>query len=248
VGRVNDKRPRTHEIVLAHIEAELSAGRVSLGQRLPGERVLAEQIGVSRASVREAIRVLEAMGVIRTAVGSGAEAGAVIVADPGMALAGALRLHLATTHLVISDIVATRVLLESWAVRAASLPGSRDAIDGPGRFAEAERLLTDMDDAGLTPEEFHRLDAQFHVELARRSGNIVVAAMMAALRESIQGYVLAAVADLPYWPATARQLRREHRRILDAIIAGDGTRAAHVTTRHIEGFYRSAGLAGRSAR
>ena len=248
MGRVNDKRPRTHEIVLAHIEAELSAGRVSLGQRLPGERVLAEQIGVSRPSVREAIRVLEAMGVIRTAVGSGAEAGAVIVADPGMALAGALRLHLATTHLVIADIVATRVLLESWAVRAASLPGSREAIDGIDRFAEAGRLLGQMDDAELTPEEFHRLDAQFHVELARRSGNIVVAAMMAALRESIQGYVLAAVADLPDWPGAARQLRREHRRILGAIVAGDGTRAADETTLHIEGFYRSAGLAGRSAR
>jgi len=251
VGRVNDKRPRTHEIVLAHIEAELSAGRVSLGQRLPGERVLAEQIGVSRASVREAIRVLEAMGVVRTAVGSGPDAGAVIVADPGTALAGALRLHLATSHLVIADIVATRVLLESWAVRAASLPGRRQGIgstEGIGRFADAERLLGEMDDAELTPGDFHRLDAQFHVELARLSGNIVVAAMMAALRESIQGYVLAAVADLPYWPATARQLRREHRRILDAIIAGDGTRAAHVTTRHIEGFYRSAGLAGRSAR
>jgi len=248
VGRVNDKRPRTHEIVLAHIEAELSAGRVSLGQRLPGERVLAEQIGVSRASVREAIRVLEAMGVVRTAVGSGADAGAVIVADPGTALAGALRLHLATTHLVIADIVATRVLLESWAVRAASLPGSHEAMDAVNRFAEAGRLLVEMDDAELTPGEFHRLDAQFHVELARRSGNIVVAAMMAALRESIQGYVLAAVAELPDWPGAARQLRREHGRILDAIVAGNGARAAQLATRHIEGFYHSAGLAGRSAR
>jgi GntR family transcriptional repressor for pyruvate dehydrogenase complex len=244
---VTDKRPRTHEVVLAHIEAELSAGRVSLGQRLPGERVLAEQVGVSRASVREAIRVLEAMGVVRTAVGSGAEAGAVIVADPGTALAGALRLHLATTHLVIADIVATRVLLESWAVRAASLPG-RAVTDRVARFAEAERLLVEMDDALLTPAEFHRLDAQFHVELARLSGNIVVAAMMAALRESIQGYVLNAVADLPDWPAAARRLRREHRRILDAIVARDGARAAQLTTRHIEGFYRSAGLAGGSAR
>lgn len=244
---MSEKRPRTHEIVLAHIEAELSAGRVSLGQRLPGERVLAEQIGVSRASVREAIRVLEAMGVVRTAVGSGADAGAVIVADPGMALAGALRLHLATTHLVIADIVATRVLLESWAVRAASLPG-RAVTDGAVRFAAAEQLLSQMDDGELAPGEFHRLDAQFHVELARLSGNIVVAAMMAALRQSIQGYVLAAVADLPDWPAAARRLRREHRRILTAIVGGDGAGAARLVARHIDGFYRSAGLAGGSAR
>jgi GntR family transcriptional regulator, transcriptional repressor for pyruvate dehydrogenase complex len=240
---VSDQRPRTHEIVLAHIEAELSAGRVSLGERLPGERVLAEQLGVSRASVREAIRGLEAMGVVRTAVGSGPDAGAVIVADPGPALAGTLRLHLATTHLLVADIVATRVLLESWAVRAAATSGP-EASNGPARYADAERLLAEMDDGELGPADFHRLDAQFHVELARLSGNIVVAAMMAALRESIQGYVLAAVNDLPDWAGTSQELRREHRQILGALSGGAGARAAQLVTEHIEGFHRSAGLAG----
>ena len=241
---MSDKRPRMHEVVLAHIEAELSAGRVSLGQRLPAERVLAEQLGVSRASVREAIRGLEAMGVVRTAVGSGPDAGAVIVADPGAALAGTLRLHLATNHLVVADIVATRVLLESWAVRAAAVSSGGEAAGGPSRYADAERLLSEMDAAQLTPAEFHRLDAQFHVELTRLSGNIVVAAMMAALRESIQGYVLAAVRDLPDWTGTTQALRRQHRQILGAIAAGAGARAARLATEHIEGFHRSAGLAG----
>ena len=57
-------RERTHELVLRRIEADLSEGRVSLGDRLPGERGMAENLGVSRASVREAIRVLEAMGIV----------------------------------------------------------------------------------------------------------------------------------------------------------------------------------------
>ncbi len=100
----------------------------------------------------------------------------------------------------------------------------------------------------LTPGDFHRLDAQFHVELARLSGNVVVAAVMAALRDSIQGYVLAAVAELPDWPMAATRLRREHRRILEAAVRGNGGRAALLTTRHIEDFYRSTGLAGGSAR
>ena len=80
------QRERTHELVVRRIEADLFDGRISLGERLPGERGIAEQLGVSRASVREAIRVLEAMGIVRTAAGSGADAGAVIVADPSLAL------------------------------------------------------------------------------------------------------------------------------------------------------------------
>src|SRR5664279_6016877 len=111
---------RTHELVLARIERDLSAGRLAVGDRLPAERTLAAELGVSRASVREAIRVLEAMGIVRTAVGSGSEAGAVIVADPSAALTAALRLHLATSHFLIADVVATRVLLESWAVQIAA--------------------------------------------------------------------------------------------------------------------------------
>lgn len=234
-------RERTHEAVLRRIEDDLAAGRLALGQRLPAERQLAEQLGVSRPSVREAIRVLEAMGIVRTAAGSGAAAGAVIVADPSMALASAMRLHLATSHLMIDDIVATRVLIESWSARTAAT--ARPA----GPFTEAERLLDAMDDVALTPESFHQLDAQFHVELARLAGNPLVTAVMSALRDSIQEYVLAAVPALPDWSATARKLRREHRGILGAVVARDADRAATLVTAHITGFYRAAGI-GRKPR
>jgi GntR family transcriptional repressor for pyruvate dehydrogenase complex len=73
---------RTHQLVLSWIEAELSEGRLTVGGRLPAERTLAEQLKVSRTSVREAIRILEAMGVVRAGVGSGPEAGTVVISDP----------------------------------------------------------------------------------------------------------------------------------------------------------------------
>ena len=229
-------RPRTHELVLRRIEEDLAAGRIATGHRLPGERGLAEELGVSRASVREALRVLEAIGLVRTAVGSGADAGAVIVAEPSSAITSTLRFHLASSHLLVAEIVETRTLLESWAVRAAARAGE------PERLNTAERLLAAMDDAALSPEDFHRLDAEFHVELTRLAGNGLVEAVMAALRESIQGYVLAAVPMLDDWHATARKLRREHRRLFSAVRDGAGDEAARLVTRHIEGFYRAAGL------
>lgn len=225
---------KAYELVLHQIENDLAAGLLRLGDRLPGERGLAERLGVSRASVREAIRVLEAMGVVRTAVGSGPESGAVIVAEPSSPLSSALKLHLATNHLPIADIVQTRVLLESWAVRTAAGHADDDVV------REAEQLLDAMDDPELSPEQFHLLDAEFHVTLSRLAGNVLIATVMAALREAIHGYVMAAVPTLPDWDATAARLRGEHRAVLRAVCSGHGDAAARFVTAHIEGFYREA--------
>ena len=228
---------KNYELVLHRVEAELAAGRLRIGERLPGERVLAEQLGISRPSVREAVRVLEAMGVVRTATGSGPEAGAVIVAEPVSPLTAVLRLHLATNHLPMGDVVQTRILLESWAAReAAGRP-----VEG-GELKLAEDLLDQMDAAGLSPEEFHLLDAEFHVALSGLAGNVLIAAVMASLRSAIHGYVLAAVPNLLDWEATTVGLRAEHRAILKAIRAGEPNDAADLVTAHIRGFYQAARL------
>jgi len=228
---------KNYELVLHRVEADLAAGRLRIGERLPGERVLAEQLGISRPSVREAVRVLEAMGVVRTATGSGPEAGAVIVAEPVSPLTAVLRLHLATNHLPMGDVVQTRILLESWAAREAA---GRQVENGELKLAED--LLDQMDAPGLSPEEFHLLDAEFHVALSGLAGNVLIAAVMASLRSAIHGYVLAAVPNLPDWEAATVGLRAEHRAILQAIRAGEPDDAADLVTAHIRGFYQAARL------
>lgn len=224
---------RTHQLVLHWIEGQLSGGQLAVGGRLPAERSLAEQLGVSRTSVREAIRVLEAMGVLRAGVGSGPDAGTVVIADPTAALGSALRLHVATSHLPVKDIVETRVLLESWAA-------SRARPESPA-MAEAARLLEEMDGCQDT-EAFLALDVRFHLALADAAGNAVVSAIMGSLREAIQDYAGKLTGNLPRWDATAERLRAEHRGILAAIANHDGARAAHLVADHIEGYYAEAGL------
>ncbi|MFF1883930.1 FadR/GntR family transcriptional regulator [Pseudarthrobacter sp. NPDC058196] len=226
---------RTHQLVLAWIEDQLSAGRLAVGGRLPAERTLAEQLKVSRTSVREAIRILEAMGVVRAGVGSGPDAGTVVISDPTAALGSALRLHVATQHLPVADIVETRVLLESWAVGKAR-------PDAP-ELDEAAALLAGMDGPdGLPVGDFLALDVRFHLALANAAGNAVVSAMMGSLRESIQGYAAELTSNLPDWDATASRLRAEHHAILAAVRRGDGGRAAELVAAHIEGYYQEAGL------
>ena len=229
---------KNYELVLHRVEADLAAGRLRIGGRLPGERALAEQLGISRPSVREAVRVLEAMGVVRTATGSGPEAGAVIVAEPVSPLTAVLRLHLATNHLPMGDVVQTRLLLESWSAREAA---ARELE--ADELKVAEELLDRMDDTALSPEKFHVLDAEFHVALSGLAGNVLIAAVMTSLRSAIHGYVLAAVPNLPDWEATAVGLRAEHRAILAAVRGGEPERAAGLVTAHIRGFYQAAQLA-----
>ena len=234
---------RTHEVVLARIEADLAAGRWAIGERLPAERAFAEELGVSRPSVREAIRVLEAMGVVRTAVGSGPDSGASVIDHPAAGLGSAMRLHLAAGTLPVRDVVALRVLLETWAVGQAAARVEQDpGPDAGATVAAARALLDEMDAPDLAEARFHELDAAFHVMLAALSGNVLVEAVMLGLRGAIQEYVMVGTARLADWPSTADRLRAEHRTILAAIEAGDAPAASAAVGRHIEDFYREAGL------
>ncbi len=229
---------RSYQTVLARIEGDLAAGRLEVGGRLPAERVLAERYGVARSSVREAIRVLEAMGLIRTATGSGPEAGATLIADPAAPIGAAIRWHLTSRHLPVADIVATRILIESWAMREAATRQAAGAAD----LGSAWALLAAMDAPGLAATEFLALDTRFHVAVAQSAGNAVIAAIMSAMREGIESYVTESVAGLPDWPAMATLLRTEHAAMLEAVADGKPDLAASLVTAHIAGFYAATGV------
>ncbi|MDT9594080.1 FCD domain-containing protein [Nocardioides zeae] len=227
---------RASDTVLRHIEEQLEEGALVVGMRLPGERALAEQLGVSRGSVREALQVLGAMGVVRRAVGSGDGSGAVLVADPSLAFDSAVRLHVATRAFPVAQIVETRVLLESWAVAAAAR--------GDGSVDGVLPLLDRMDEPDIQLDEFLQLDARLHVELAVLSGNAVVAQMMASLRGSIESYVLRSIPNVDDWSELLTKLRAEHRAVVAAIAARDPHTAEIAVTRHIREFYERSGLEG----
>lgn len=243
---MSDTTPaRAWRVVLEKIEGDLLAGELGPGDRLPPERELATTLGVGRSSVREALRVLEVMGLIRTATGSGPTAGAIVTATPHGGLAQLLRLQVAAQGFPIPDVYETRLLLEEWAV--AHLAELADAGTAVGAdLGDAHATLDAMDGEGLTPEEFLALDTQFHLRLTDAAGNIVVAATMAGLRGAIENYIRAGVTRIPDWPATSERLRREHGDILAAIERGAADEARALVRAHITGYYADAGVAAPS--
>lgn len=226
---------RAHQRVLDWVEGELRAGRLRIGDQLPGERALAETHGISRASVRDAIRTLEVMGLVRTSTGSGPRSGAVLISRPAKGISNMLRLHVASSGLQVEDVVEVRALLETWAATVVDL----NEIPDRGReiLDEAADLLEMMDDADLTREEFQALDTRFHVLLAKLAGNNVLDAIMASLKDSIGDLVSASVDGDGTWEPIATVLRGQHREIFHAVQSGEHQRAADLLREHIEWFY-----------
>lgn len=237
---------RAWQTVLDRIEGDLLTGALSPGDHLPSERTLAADLGVGRSSVREALRVLEVMGLIRTQTGSGPQSGAIIIARPSGAMSALLRLQVAAQGFAVEDIVATRLVLESAVaaqlatrIRAAAVSGSAAGAAPAPDLVEVHELLAAMDEPDIAdaPAEFLPLDQAFHLALAAASGNQVIAATMAGLRASIEAYVLEGASHLPDWTATSRRLRAEHRAVVESITAGDPASAERRMRDHIETYH-----------
>lgn len=261
--RRTDGRPRAFEEVLARIEERIAADGLTVGDRLPGERQLAEQLGVGRSSVREALRVLETLGVVASQAGRGPDAGAVLTSRPGEALTDLLRLHLGLATLSMREVIDTRLMIEQWAaVRAASAqaaPAQTASVQttsaqaasvqaasvqatsaqtasvraATGRMAEAIAAM----DAAPDPAGFVEHDIAFHLALAEAAGNRLIVAVMRALRDAMRRYAVDAVVGL----GDTGGLQDDHRRIHRAIEDGDAGAAAAAVAEHLARAYPESG-------
>jgi GntR family transcriptional repressor for pyruvate dehydrogenase complex len=228
-------RVRTYELVLQRIEYQIVTGALRAGERLPPERELAQLLGVSRPAVREALRVLEAQGVVRSQVGKGRDSGTTIDRVPSDALARLLRLHVALGSFPLDDVIETRVALERASVSFACRNARQQDLTG------MQACLLDMDDPDIDRETFDQLDTDFHVALADAGGNRLMSDVTRAIRESVRMPILAAMTAMPEtgghgWPRTRDGLRADHHGIFAAVEAGQGERAADLVETHIRGF------------
>ena len=206
-------RANTYELVIDAVEEQIMAGSLT--------------VGVSRASVREALRVLDSLGVVRSAGGSGRGAGTFIAAMPSAALTRFLRLHVALANFSISDVLDTRVQLERSSAVLAAARADEDAV------AAINAQLAMMDTPGVSLEVFNDADTAFHVAIAQAAGNQLFSDLTAAIRTSLRGSIFAAFNRVDDQQALMSRLQAQHREITAAIVAGRGEDAAQLTEEHI---------------
>lgn len=221
---------RTFEQIIFQISEAIMQGRLRPGDRLPSERELAETFAVSRASVREALRALEVFGVLVARRGTGPDAGSTVAASAAEGLINAIRLHAGLLQISMRDIVDVRAVLESYAARRAAERGTPQP-----ELRELVGSMSAAPDIGT----YHELDTNFHVALARATGNALLPVLMESLRGAVQRDMTTGFSHLSDWRAERARLLKEHRRIVDCVEAGRPDEAASAIEEHILGFYRT---------
>lgn len=224
-------REPVYRQVAAQLREAILSGQLAAGEPMPAERDLCERFGVSRPTVREALRELQAQSLV---VAAGPTA-PLRVARAEAVSSGPLRDAL--VHLVrlggvaLGDLVELRCALESAAAARAAERGA-----GPG-LDEARAALAEMRAAGGGLEAFERADVRFHVALVGASGNEALHLVMLAVRDSMGAHLLGALRAARDPAAAVERLAHEHAEILAAVERGDGDAAARLAREHVEGFY-----------
>jgi GntR family transcriptional repressor for pyruvate dehydrogenase complex len=223
-------RQKTYEIVAERLLALISSRRLGPGDALPSERELVQLYRVGRSSVREALRMLESKGVIK----SGGN-GSFTVAEFGNALNNSLDFLLSVDAANSAELYSGR---PTRAGAAAALAASRRDEDDLGRIgAEIEAM-----EAGLDSEDgFITADLRFHLTIAEASGNRLIAHLMEAIRTLLQRSLSSAY-HIPGSPEGAVVL---HGLILDAISTGHPEEARQRMQEHVSRVERDITGAGR---
>lgn len=213
--------------VAEQVERYVQGNGLAPGDRLPGERELCELLGVSRASVREALRALEARGVVRVQHGKG-----VFVAAPdqgGQSLQRLARLR----EVGLEELFAMREVLE---VPAAGWAATEASDEQLARLIATFEQLEQAVLARARPAELRTMDAQLHLQIAECANNRFLAMTQTILQE-----MLARSMDTTL-SVTGRPARsvREHADILNALVARDPARARAAARRHIRSARRAA--------
>lgn len=215
---------RGFDTALTFISDQILAGHYVSGSRLPAERALAAELGVSRGAVREAIKVLQAQGIVTAAVGAGH--GTRISTTQGNAFGRMLRLHLALQSTSFADLTETRVVLERAAAAAVAVADAEESL------VELRRLSARMRAERERPA-FNDLDTAFHVGIAGLARNGLIRDLTIAIREAVAGRILEAADWAEGWETERQRLVDEHDAILEALARRDPAAAADLCEAHI---------------
>lgn len=207
------------EAVVEQLRSHIIEGRFERGDRLPSELALAEQLGVSRNTVREALRSLEAQGWVQRS-----KTGTQVLTRDSDLLEQSLISVAQLQQLSVAELFEVRRSLEC---EQAALAAQRATAE---ERQEILRLVTAMESPGLTDEAFVAQNLCFHAAIAKASHNRLFEVLFAALR-ALVAMVQQAGALRPEMKGVALA---EHRRIAEAIMAGDVTRVREAMSRHLD--------------
>ncbi|MFG1819549.1 FadR/GntR family transcriptional regulator [Kribbella sp. NPDC049174] len=221
---------RAYQRIVEQVEDALARGDLAPGQRLPSERELVAQFEVSRSTVREALRVLESNGVVRSRPGD--PNGPEILPFSQSALRKQMVRLARVDELTLSELIGFRMIMDGAAIQVAS------RLRTPEQLTEMEETLVAMRAAiDVDFEAFSEADLAFHDVIAQISRN----SLIQTCNEVVRGVVLTLISDKVAHAQNSRALMLEslqhHAEVVDAIRAGDGHAAARIARQNMYDYY-----------
>ncbi|MEW6473086.1 MAG: FadR/GntR family transcriptional regulator [Actinomycetota bacterium] len=212
------RMPKTADVVAARLRTTILAQGIAPGTPLPGEKELITEFKVSRASIREALRILEAEGIIE--VRRGVRGGVFTAAPSAHRLTRGLATLLAYRQVPLSHLLDMRSLLEPEAAGLAAEKAS----------AEEREHLLELARSSHNNDMVDHVD--FHDEVARLSGNGLLSLFITAMRDIVAEVGLATNLPEPALKAT----KRAHVQIAQAIASANGDLARKSMERHMRAY------------
>ena len=214
------KRTKVYAEVASQIHRLISEGRIKPGDLLPPERELAEIFGVSRASVRDAIRTLEMRGLVAPRQGEGT----VVLQNAADAVVSPLADALADSRNLTADLFDMRKIIEPPLARVAALRATEEDVEALEEILERQGARVRAGEVAI------KEDTAFHYHVILTSKNQVIPKVMDVVMDLLKE---SRVRSLDGADRAEKSLAG-HRQILDAIKRGDGDAAAERMREHIE--------------
>lgn len=218
-----EKQKKAYEIVMDHIKNQILNQELSLGEMLPPERELSENLGVSRNSVREALKILSVVGVISSRQG----AGNYISCDFESYLIDTLSMMFMLEQLDYDQINQIRIGLEMQAYALAV------------KYAENSEILMMQNyvrqlDESKDDEEKTRLDKKIHYAIAKASKNILILNILNALSEVMDVFIKDMRRKILRTESRKGMLQETHKQMVDCLMKRDVENGQKALMKHFE--------------
>lgn len=221
---------RLYERIVEQVEGAIATGDLQPGQRLPSERELVTQFGTSRATVREALRVLESNGIVRSRPGD--PNGPEILPFSSRGLSKQLRRLAHAEELTLAQLLVSRMMLDAAANRLAAVLRTDEQLDS---MQAAITRMAEAVDEGYAA--FSEADVAFHEAVAAASGNTLVQVSNEVVRDTVLSLISDRIAHSRNSKALMRRSLEHHAQVLAAIRAGDGPAAARASAQSLYDYY-----------
>lgn len=222
---------RTFEGAVEQIAERIRLGDLATGDRLPSERDLAAAMQISRPTLREAVRVLADAGVLDVRTGS---AGGIFVASDYVPIE-LLRSKSDMRLDEVAGVLEARRLIEPRVAQLAALNAREEDYARLQQIIDAQKALLDEGDVLANEDRFLQLDTQFHLRIARATGNSTIVSLMRTLLRRLE-----IARDLAlHEPPVAPWVIDVHARTLAAIRAADYERIDQVMDEHLSAMERA---------